>query len=39
MHWYAFEIDDQLINLLENLLSLVAYDRNAVGFIIKQQIK
>lgn len=30
---------DQLVSLLENLLSLVAYDNSAVSFIIKQQIK
>ena len=39
MHWYVFEMEDQLVNLLENLISLIGYDRVAVKTIIRNQIK
>lgn len=39
MHWYSFEMEDQLVSLMENLVSLVGLDRGAVESLMRSQIK
>lgn len=39
LQWYVFEVDDQIVNQVENLICLIGYDASAAECILRQQIK